>query len=144
MKKLFLGLILAFTTQVSFAQAWEGPGDQKLQVGIQASGNGNGLKVMYDYGIHQMFSVGAGADIFLSNRAGGGILFVYGRTNFHLSSVISGMPKELDVYPGVNLGVIGDAFSFGAHLGARYFFTPKFGIFGEFGNRNSLGLSINL
>ena len=33
------------------------------------------------------------------------------------------------MYPGLNLGLK----NFGAHLGARYFFTEGFGLFTEFG-----------
>jgi hypothetical protein len=143
MKRLFFGLILACSSTILSAQAWEGAGDQKLQFGLQGSGNGHGLRATYDYGIHEMFSVGAGADLFLLNRNGSSPVFIYGRANFHLSSIIEGLPREWDIYPGANLGIIGDTFGFGIHAGVRYFFSPNMGVYGEFGNRNSLGLSLN-
>ena len=42
------------------------------------------------------------------------------------------------------MGIVGNSFDFGAHVGFRYFFTEKFGAFIEVGNRGGLGLSINL
>ena len=54
------------------------------------------------------------------------------------------MPEKWDVYPGADVGVIGNTFGLGVHLGARYFINDKFGIFIEAGNNGSLGVSINL
>ena len=52
--------------QMTFAQAWEGNGDQKLQIGFNGWGNGSGITATYDYGISKLISVGAGANfIFL-------------------------------------------------------------------------------
>ena len=54
------------------------------------------------------------------------------------------MESKWDIYPGLDLGVIGNTFGLGAHIGARYFFNDKFGAFVEIGNNGSIGLSINL
>lgn len=69
--------------------------------------------------------------------------FVFGRLNAHLQQPL-GLPSKWDIYPGVDLGVLGKDFGIGAHIGVRYFFTPKVGIYGEFGNNGSLGVSFNL
>jgi hypothetical protein len=50
----------------------------------------------------------------------------------------------LDIYPGVDVGVLGKDFGIGAHIGARYFFTERIGVFAEVGNNGSLGVSFNL
>ncbi|MDG4650667.1 hypothetical protein P6F25_00020 [Chryseobacterium arthrosphaerae] len=54
------------------------------------------------------------------------------------------LPSKWDIYPGVDLGVLGKDFGIGAHIGARYFFTEKIGVFAEVGNNGSLGVSFNL
>ena len=48
------------------------------------------------------------------------------RFNANIGNVI-GLPENIDVYPGLNLGLR----NFGAHLGGRYFFTNGFGVFTE-------------
>jgi hypothetical protein len=48
----------------------------------------------------------------------------------------------LDIYPGVDVGVLGKDFGIGAHIGARYFFTNRIGVFAEVGNNGSLGVSL--
>ena len=37
------------------------------------------------------------------------------------------LPSNIDIYPGLNLGLK----NFGGHLGARYFFDKGFGLFTE-------------
>ena len=110
MKKLFFMMMVVALSQTSFAQAWNGSGDQKVQVGLSGWGNGTGITGTYDY---------------------------------HLQDPL-GLPEKWDIYPGVDVGVLGNTFGLGVHLGARYFFNDKFGVFLEAGNNGSLGVSINL
>ena len=124
MKKLILLLTVSFLGQMAFAQnAWNGQGDNKLQIGFNAYGSGTGLKATYDFGVHEMISVGVGGDFYFK---------------------VLNLPAELDVYPGLSLGILGNTFGWGIHAGVRYFFTPKFGAFVELGNRGGIGVSINL
>ncbi|CAD7806752.1 hypothetical protein CHRY9390_01558 [Chryseobacterium aquaeductus] len=144
MKKLVFMMVI-FTGSMISAQAWTGKGDQKVNLGLNAWGYGTGITATYDYGLNQFLSVGAGANAYFDgykdnnkdNR-----VFVFGRINFHLKEALD-LPEKLDIYPGVDLGVLGRDFGIGAHIGARYFFTEKVGVFAEVGNNVSLGVSFN-
>ena len=50
------------------------------------------------------------------------------RFNANLGQVFKLGPK-VDIYPGLDLGLK----NFGGHLGARYYFSDGFGVFGEAG-----------
>lgn len=145
MKKLVFMMVAMLTGAFANAQAYTGKGDQKVNLGLNAYGYGTGITATYDYGLNELISVGGGANAYFDgykdnnkdNR-----VFVFGRVNFHLSEALE-LPEKLDIYPGVNLGVLGKDFGIGAHIGARYFFTEKIGVFAEVGNNGSLGVSFN-
>ena len=146
MKKLLVTLMLTIFAQLFFAQAWNGAGDQKVQIGLSGWGNGTGITGTYDYGVTDLISLGGGANLYFDNYKDNNEdnkFFVFGRVNFHLQDVLS-LPEQWDVYPGVDVGVLGNTFGLGVHLGARYFFNDKFGMFLEAGNNGSIGVSINL
>ncbi|MGI9526945.1 MAG: DUF6646 family protein [Weeksellaceae bacterium] len=132
--------ILMGITQMD-AQAFSGNGDKKAQVGFSPYGNGLGLQGTFDYGIHQNFSLGAGAEVYFDDDDGN--FYIFGRANAHLGQLLN-MPSNMDLYPGIDVGVLGDDIGFGAHLGYRYFFQPNLGAYIEIGNRGSIGLSFNL
>lgn len=128
------------------AQAWTGKGDQKINAGLSAWGYGTGITGTYDYGLNKLISVGAGLNIYFDNYKNNddkNRAFVFGRINFHLKDALQ-LPEKLDIYPGADVGVVGNSFGLGAHIGARYFFTERIGVFAEVGNNGSLGVSINL
>lgn len=146
MKKLLLLATALVFSQSAYSQAWNGRNSQNVQIGLSAWGNGTGITGTYDYGITDAISIGAGANIYFDgykddNKDNN--FFVFGRANYHLQDVLS-LPDQWDIYPGVDVGVLGNTFGFGAHIGARYFFTDKLGAFVELGNNGSLGISINL
>ncbi|MCX8522787.1 hypothetical protein OF897_02495 [Chryseobacterium formosus] len=144
MKKLVFMLMIFIGATVS-AQAYTGKGDQKVNLGLNAWGYGTGISATYDYGLNQLISVGAGGNAYFENYKDNNKdnrVFIFGRVNFHLREALE-LPEQLDIYPGVDLGVLGRDFGIGAHIGARYFFTDKFGVFAEVGNNGSLGVSFN-
>ena len=144
MKKLLLTLGL-FAGVLSYAQAWTGKGDQKVQVGFNAWGNGTGLTGTYDYGLSRIVSIGAGANVYFSGYKDGNKdnnFFIFGRANFHLQEPL-GLPKNWDIYPGLDLGLLGSDFGLGAHVGVRYFFNNNVGVYLEAGNNGSVGVSFN-
>ncbi|MFP3596366.1 DUF6646 family protein [Chryseobacterium sp. SIMBA_029] len=146
MKKLVFMLMVIFWGATANAQAWTGKGDQKVQLGLNAWGYGTGVTGTYDYGLNKLLSVGAGVNAYFGgykNNDKDNRVFVFGRLNFHLKEALD-LPEKWDIYPGVDLGVLGRDFGIGAHIGARYFFTEKVGVFAEVGNNGSLGVSINL
>ncbi|CAA7385908.1 DUF6646 family protein [Chryseobacterium fistulae] len=146
MKKLLFMLMIIFFGSTVNAQAWTGKGDQKVQLGLNAWGYGTGVTGTYDYGLNQILSVGAGLNAYFSgykNNDKDNRVFIFGRLNFHLQEALD-LPKKWDIYPGIDLGVLGKDFGIGAHIGARYFFTDKIGVFAEVGNNGSIGVSFNL
>lgn len=145
MKKIFFALIFAGSFSLANAQAYTGKGDQKLNLGLNVWGYGTGIAGTYDYGINELLSVGAGLNVYFSNYKDDNkdnSLFAFGRVNFHLNKALE-LPENFDIYPGLDVGVVGRNFGIGAHLGARYFFTQKLGVFAEVGNNGSLGVSLN-
>ncbi|WP_250252680.1 DUF6646 family protein [Chryseobacterium sp. Marseille-Q3244] len=146
MKKLVFMVMMFFFGITANAQAWTGKGDQKVQLGLSAWGYGTGITGTYDYGLNKLISVGAGLNGYFSNYKNNdknNRVFVFGRLNFHLQEALN-LPPKLDIYPGVDVGVVGKDFGIGAHIGARYFFTERIGVFAEVGNNGSLGVSFNL
>lgn len=145
MKKLFFAFSLLFAGSMVSAQAWTGKGDQKVQLGFNAWGYGTGLTGTYDYGLSNLVSLGAGLNVYFDGYRNNDIdnnIFAFGRINFHLQDALQ-LPEKWDVYPGVDLGVLGRDFGIGVHIGARYFFTESWGAFAEVGNNGSLGVSYN-
>lgn len=133
MKNIFTFLLISVTA-ISFSQAYSGKGDQKGQVGFSAQNGGTGINVSYDSGIGENISIGVSSVYLLnSNNGAYNLNFedrfdVKARFNANIGNVLK-LPANVDIYPGLNLGLR----NFGAHLGARYFFTDGFGIFTEAG-----------
>lgn len=147
MKQLFLILLFTvFSIGTYNAQAYNGNGDKKLQLGINAFGKGTGITGSFDYGLVDWFSVGGGADFYWGDNVHNGDesnFFLYGRGNFHLGNII-GLPSNMDLYPSVKVGFLNTGFWLGASLGYRYFFNDNIGAYVEVGNFGSLGVIINL
>lgn len=138
---VLLILIVFGVTHVS-AQSYNGVGDKKVQAGISPYGNGTGVSGTFDYGLHDVFSVGAGAELYFDNDNDENF-YIFGRADAHLGQLI-GMPSNMDLYPGVDLGVLGDGLGFGGHVGFRYFFQDNLGAYVELGSRGSIGIVLNL
>ncbi len=146
MKKVVFILMLVCAGTAADAQAWTGKGDQKINAGVSAWGYGTGVTGTYDYGLNNLISVGGGLNAYFDNykdNNNDNRVFVFGRLNFHLKEALQ-LPEKLDIYPGIDVGVLGSDFRLGAHIGARYFFTDRIGVFAEVGNNGSLGVSVNL
>ncbi len=146
MKKTFYlsCLVMASIFNLS-AQAYEGKGDVKINAGLNFYGYGTGINGAVDFGLNDWFSIGGGTSLYFSNpeKYNGENFFVYGRACFHLQDAF-GLPEQWDVYPGINLGILGNEFGFGAHIGARYFFNDTWGMYAEIGNHGSIGVTLNL
>lgn len=139
-------IYLAFLLSVGLAnaQAYKGKGDIKGQVGALFQSGANGISVSADFGLAENISVGFVGSYLLSVEDH---ILVYdgttydeksakiqdradikARFNANIGNVI-GLPANMDVYPGLSLGLR----NFGGHAGFRYFFTNGFGVFGETG-----------
>ena len=146
MKKLVIVCSMFLFGQMALAQAWSGKGDQKIQVGLNGWGYGTGITGTYDYGLSKLVSIGAGANVYFDGYKDNNDknnIFIFGRLGVHLQEPL-GLPEKWDIYPGINLGVLGDDFGIGAHLGVRYYFNNNVGIYLEAGNNGSIGVSFNL
>ena len=142
MKNLLMGAILLFGVYTIQAQSYDGKGDMKLNIGYDVYGIGNGIKTTFDYGLGDLFSIGAGVSFYFSNEEDD--YFVYARTNVHLSQILD-LPQKLDIYPGVEVGYLSRSdIGFSGYIGIKYFFTERIGIMAEIGNNGSIGVSINL
>lgn len=142
MKNLSMAIFLFLFAICTQAQSYKGKGDNKINVGYELYGIGNGIKATYDFGLSELFSIGAGASFYLNNNEED--YFIYARTNFHLGDLLD-LPSQLDIYPGVELGYLSSKnIGISGYAGIRYFFTKKIGIFAEIGNNGTIGLSVNL
>lgn len=130
MKNLFLIIALVFVSFVN-AQAYEGKGDQKFQIGANIQDEATGINVSFDYGLGDNISVGVSSSYSLGiderlDADFGDRFDLKARFNANLGSVIN-IDENFDFYPGLSLSLK----NFGGHVGARYFFSPGFGIFTE-------------
>ncbi len=127
-------LIIFFGTSIAIAQAYDGAGDQKFQIGVNLQDNGAGIMGSYDLGIGEHISVGVSSSYLIGVEplltAGFvGRFDVRARANMHLGSVM-GLGGGFDIYPGLDMSLK----NFGFHAGARYFFSDGFGVFAEVGH----------
>jgi len=140
MKKLFTAcfiLLYAYSTQ---AQSYDGKGDNKINVGYNIYGYGNGIKATYSYGLSDLFSLGAGVTYFFNNDVND--YFLYAKADFHLGPLMD-LPSKLDIYPGIELGYLSSQnVGLAGYLGIRYFFNDKIGIYTELGSSGVIGLSV--
>lgn len=134
MRKTILTLLFFCVASLTNAQAFKGKGDTKFQVGANIQDGGTGITSTVDFGIGENMSFGFQATYMLSANKilnekpeFGDRADIRARFNANLGNVIN-VDEKFDVYPGLDLGLR----NFGAHLGARYFFTDGFGVFTEF------------
>lgn len=131
MKKVVVVFIMVLGVSFASAQAYQGKDDAKFQIGANFQENGTGIVVTYDYGMGENFSIGASSSYILGVEESidsdfGNRFDLKARFNANLGSVMQ-LPANIDVYPGLNLGLK----NFGGHLGTRYFFSDGFGLFAE-------------
>lgn len=145
MKKLITVLLVLSASFVN-AQAFKGKGDVKLQVGATMQEYATGIVTTADFGLGENISVGGSIGYLLNTTDAVGTpkfddrFDAKLRFNANIGNVLN-ISEKFDVYPGLDLGLR----NFGAHLGARYFFTDGFGVYTEAGvplakyNTNAIG-----
>ena len=133
MKKILLLITLFAAVQISNAQAFQGKGDTKFQVGLNLQDGGTGIGVTTDFGMGENMSFGIVAGYMLNADEIGGVKARFEdradlkvRFSANIGNVLK-LEDNMDIYPGLNLGLR----NFGGHLGFRYFFTDGFGMFAE-------------
>jgi hypothetical protein len=133
MKKL-ITVLLVLSASFANAQAFKGKGDVKLQVGATMQEYATGIVTTADFGLGENISVGASIGYLLNTTDAVGTpkfddrFDAKLRFNANIGNVLK-ISEKFDVYPGLDLGLR----NFGAHLGARYFFTDGFGVYTEAG-----------
>ncbi len=130
MKNLIVVVTLLSVAFVN-AQAYQGKGDNKFQVGANFQDNASGLNVSYDFGVGENISLGLSSTYALGiddklDADFGDRFDIKARFNANLGNVVN-IDENFDIYPGLNFGLK----NFGGHLGMRYFFSDGFGIFTE-------------
>lgn len=126
----------------SYGQSFDGKSDQKINIGYEAYGFGNGVKATYDYGLGKLFSLGAGASVYFND--GENDYYIFARSQVHLGIAFD-LPCAFDIYPGLELGYLSsEKIGVSGYLGFRYFITKKVGVFAEIGNNGSVGVSFNV
>ncbi len=142
MKKIILTVFMVSIGLSSLAQSYSGKGDSKLNTGYQIYGKNTAIKASYDYGLNNLFAIGAGASLYLNDDVED--YFLFARTSFHLGDPLD-LPNALDIYPGIDLGYLSSGnIGINGYLGVRYFFTKRFGLFAEIGSSGTVGISICL
>lgn len=145
MKKI-ITLVLVLSASFVNAQAFKGKGDTKFQVGATVQEKAAGIATTIDFGLGENLSYGFAVSYLLNTtKAAGTPKFddrfdAKARFNANIGNVLN-ISDKFDLYPGLDIGLR----NFGAHLGARYFFTDGFGIYTEAGiplakfNTNAIG-----
>jgi outer membrane protein G len=129
-KIIFLGLLsLGFSANAQ--TAYKGKGDIKGSVGANFQNGGNSVVVTFDKGFGENISFGVQGAYLLGYKGEiapptGDRFDLKARFNANIGNVL-GLPENMDVYPGLNLGLR----NFGGHIGFRYFFTDGFGLYAE-------------
>ena len=133
MKKVIVIVMLAFVGFAN-AQAFKGKGDKKFQVGAAFQENATGIVATGDFGVGENISYGFSTSYLLNTTTILGKpkfedrFDLKARFNANIGNVLN-ISDKFDLYPGLDLGLR----NFGAHIGARYFFTNGFGIYTEAG-----------
>ena len=145
MKKIITVLLVLSASFVN-AQAFKGKGDVKLQVGATMQEYATGIVTTADFRLGENISVGGSIGYLLNTTDAVGTpkfddrFDAKLRFNANIGNVLN-ISEKFDLYPGLDLGLR----NFGAHLGARYFFTDGFGVYTEAGiplakyNTNAIG-----
>lgn len=165
MKKLILSTVLTLISITSFAQGALNKGNVEFNGGIGFSNWGIPLSLGLDYGIGNNITLG-GEFTYRVDRGNSGygglysgyyydadygyysnykqpIIGIAANGNYHFNHLIKVIPKNVDLYAGVNLGYYirtnkydhyydnSSGLGVGLQTGGRYFFNNNFGVNAE-------------
>lgn len=126
----------------------------QINAGVGLSGWGVPVYVGFDHSIHKDFTLGAELSFrdyrenWKNNYYHHNIWGFSGNVNYHFNSVLK-IPQNFDFYAGLNLGFYvwssplnyegnhTSGLGIGGQIGARYYFTERFGLNLEFGGGNA-------
>lgn len=159
-------MLIVIFSRTLFGQSPLRQGELQLNFGVGFSSWGLPIYGGLDYGMAKDFSIGGEvsyrsySEDFGRNKYDHTILGIAANGNYHLNSVLN-IGNNWDVYVGLNIGFFNwsspngyggshnSGLGLGAQLGARYYFTQKWGVTLEFGGGNAFnggkfGLSLKL
>ena len=168
MKKINVIILILLTgVTASFAQGSLGKGAKQFNAGIGFSNWGVPIYAGLDFGVHESITIGPRVSYrsYSDNYFGDSYkqsLFVLGfNGNYHFNKLLN-IASPWDVYAGLTLGYYiwsdvkwsnnafdgydgrGSGIGLDAQIGARYFFSPKFGLNLEFGGGTGTGGSFGI
>lgn len=150
MKNLFLLIVFASFSLISFAQNSFYKGDTQVNLGFGLSDWGIPLYVGFDHAINRDITFGGQLSVSSYDEKWSGedynhtILGVSGNTNYHFNRLLE-IPRNWDFYAGLNVGLYlwntpsgyhgshSSGLGLGAQVGGRYYFSKKVGINLELG-----------
>lgn len=156
MKKISLVFVLSFIAfAASLAQGTLGKGGKQLNAGVGFSGYGVPVYIGADFGVHESITIGPRVSHRTWNRSFTGFKYKQNLTvisfngNYHFNQLLD-LDSPWDLYAGLTLGYYiwsGDEYvgakasgiGFDAQIGARYFFSDRFGVNLEFGGGYASG-----
>jgi hypothetical protein len=156
MKKLFsvsiASLMLFFVSTTGFSQAFS-KSDKLLNAGLAIGTygyGGIGFGGTFEFGVTDDISVGPTVGYSGTTDSGYGfsVLSIGGRGSYHFNRLFNLTNDKLDIYAGAGLGyrrvgydnpyLVGYSYGSGvlllAHVGIRYYFSDKMGVYGEAGS----------
>lgn len=155
MKNKILLAIICLVSIGAFAQGSLEKEGLQLNAGFGTSGWGTPVYVGVDYGIHQDITLGgelsyrSDSQTYESNKYKSSVIGIGVNGNYHFNRVLN-IPSKWDLYAGLGLNYYiwsydndmykandNSDIGLGAQLGARYFFTDKFGVNLELGGGNA-------
>ena len=156
---LILLIVLGGTT--AFAQGTLGKGGKQLNAGVGFSNYGVPIYAGLDFGVHESITIGPRVSYRTYNQTFSGFKFsqnlivISFNGNYHFNQLLE-LPSEWDLYAGLTLGYYiwssadydaqASGIGLDAQVGARYFFSDKFGLNLEFGggtgNGGSFGITL--
>lgn len=174
MKKLLVVLAISmasfFTVSNASAQGYK-QGDNLLNVGIGVNSYYSGgipIGASLEFGVTDKISVGPSVD-FLSHTYSYGAgysdkftaIYFGGRASYHFNELLQIKQDNVDVYGGVDIGYrsfswsdnyggnslsgsYGSGLYLGLHIGGKYYFAPKVGVFAELGATGSTNVRIGV
>lgn len=120
--------------------SYEGKGENRINVAWAYYGRGDGLSLVYDHGFSNLFSAGAGMELYVIE--GERETSFFGIVDLHLKELLE-LPERLDLYPGAEIGSFDGEFKIYPYLGVSFALTEKLGLFTEIGQRGTLGVYFN-
>ena len=166
MKKISLVvLFVALAATCSLGQGSLGKGGKQLNAGLGFSSWGVPVYVGLDFGVHESITIGPKVsyrkytDSYFGNDYSQTLIVIGFNGNYHFNKLIN-LDSKWDLYAGLTFGyylwsdaeINGVTFNGGegsgvgidAQIGARYFFSEKFGINIEFGGGTGTGGSFGI